>query len=120
MRTIKVPKHLLVIAEREAQKSNVARSQMSALILSSNYRHVVAMSHNIRFLGGIKWTLHAEERLLVKHRSKFNTIVVYRSNGRKTSKPCPRCMRLLKEAGVNRVIYFDGREWIAANVKKMN
>ncbi len=119
MRPAKIHKNLLTLADKEARKSNVVRSKMSALALSANYRHVIADSHNIRIMNGKKWTLHAEERLLVKHRISFNTVLVYRANGCGTSKPCSRCARLLNEAGVSRVIYFDGKQWILINVDRL-
>lgn len=116
MRPVKVHNKLLEIASKEAINGNVQRSKMSALALSPSHRRILAKSHNTRTMGSTQWTLHAEERLLAKCREYIDTILVYRENGSGTSKPCERCARLIKEAGVKRVIYFDGNKWVTENV----
>lgn len=51
---------------------------------------------------------HAEARAVRPHGDyRGATAVVVRTNGRKTSKPCPHCAEKLKRAGVSYCVYTD-------------
>lgn len=114
MRNVNVQTALLHLADNEALKTDVKRSKMSALAFSKNGT-LISKTHNVRVYGmKQKWTIHAEERLVAKYRGSIHTILVFRSNGAGTSKPCPRCRQLIQESGVRKVIYFDGKNWISA------
>jgi len=106
---------VLEIAIEEALKSEVKRSKHSALGLDSRLRNVLSRTHNTRVFGyKNKWTLHAEERLLAKIREPLHTMLICRVMGNRSfgnSKPCPRCMQLLQESGVKRVIFWQGGVW---------
>ena len=114
---MKILNHLLSIAQNEAIKSDVRRSQMSCLALNSSQTGVISKSHNAKIHGyENKWTLHAEERVLAKYRGRIDTLLIYRANGSHKSKPCIRCRRLIEEAGIKRIIYFDGNKWIMERI----
>jgi pyrimidine deaminase RibD-like protein len=50
---------------------------------------------------------HAEVRALRPHLDCTNsTVYVMRSNGR-VSKPCPKCMKILKKSGVKKAVYIN-------------
>jgi deoxycytidylate deaminase len=114
---MKVKEYLLSIATDEANKSDVRRSQMSCLALNAGQTGIISKSHNAKIHGyENKWTLHAEERVIAKYRGKIDTILVLRANGNRKSKPCPRCRRMIEEAGIKRVIYFDGDKWLLERI----
>ena len=120
MKLIKLPVHLLAILEKEAGHSNVDRSKMAAAVLAPDWLHLISKTHNIRIYGKkTKWTLHAEERLMLKHRGNVDTVIVYRANGSGTSKPCYRCTYAMRAAGVKKVIYNDGVNWVTEKTSKL-
>ena len=117
MRPIRIHKHLLSIARHESFKGDVIRSKMSALAISNDHRRILAQAHNKKVLGQSYWTLHAEERLLSRCREVIETILIYRANGCGSSRPCPKCYQLIKDSGVKRIIYNDGKQWLSELVK---
>lgn len=57
-------------------------------------------------------TIHAEQRALIKARTDVRGATLYsaHANGRKLGKPCRMCRSLMKEAGISKVVYFNGIE----------
>jgi len=112
MRQIDIPQKIIDIARKEAEKSNVRRAKVSALVLDKKLRHIIAKAHNTLCMdNSTKFTIHAEEAVILKTRRDLNnlTIFVYRRKkiGAGTSKPCCKCAKLLEIAGTKRVIYMD-------------
>lgn len=61
-----------------------------------------------------KWkkkTLHAEQRVLIRlgAGAKGATLYSARFHEQSISKPCEMCSELLREAGIHKVVYSDGR-----------
>lgn len=108
-----MPSCVLSSLSRSAGFSNVRRSQMSAGIMGTKV--VYSVQHNVRIDGQKKWTIHAEERLLAKKNCRGRTISVFRLNGSGSSKPCRRCLCLLKDADVKKVIFYANGNWFASS-----
>jgi deoxycytidylate deaminase len=111
---IKITNKIIKKAKMIALKSNQKKSKMSALLLSKNK---IIGAQNYNCIGGIKWSIHAEEHLIIKAAKlgislKRSTVLIYRINGSGESKPCPKCRDLLIKAGVKNIIYYDGKQFI--------
>lgn len=104
-----IRRKILEIASEECMRSNVKRAKMAALVLTNDLNGVDVKTHNTKVYGQKRFTIHAEERLVAKCRYSFDTILVCRLKkiGFGNSKPCEKCMKILKEAGVSTVIYFN-------------
>lgn len=95
--------------------STVRRSKM----IAADFEYPFWSATNARIEGeywrGSKiYTIHAEERLLAKMRRPIRKVIVVRRMADGTagnSRPCERCMHLLKEASVSCVVYKDGMSW---------
>jgi cytidine deaminase len=95
---------------RIAGYGNVKRAKVSAIAFSGSGQ-MIAAAHNKRFCGAKnKWTLHAEESLILKleklkafRRYKNITILVMRvcSYGIAMAKPCKNCQKILDKYDVN-------------------
>ena len=112
---IKISPNILAEARKEALKGNVKRGKVSALALSPSMNRIICKIHNAKVMGHKnRWTLHAEERLLLRFRGKVPVMLVYRAkkDGPGNSKPCYKCMRLIEEASVKRIIFFQDGEWL--------
>jgi hypothetical protein len=103
-------------AEKEARKSCVKRARISALALDRRGVNIIGLYYN-RYIYGLprKWTIHAEEGLMLRVRKPVHKVLVCRSKhvGFGTSRPCRMCMAKLCEAGVSRVLYHDGKGWVS-------
>jgi len=99
-----------------AKKSNVLRSKLGCCLFTSAGR-IVAFTNNTKIYGiDGKFTIHAEERLIVKalrlgagRYDADRILVVHFMRGTQClgmAKPCPRCEYLLKRAGF-KVWYSD-------------
>ena len=98
---------------KEAQKSDVTRGRVGAVIFT-NSGHIVTSAHNAVCMGHTKkFTIHAERFLLAKIArmkivkrfgvSKLNILVVrYKPSSKyaANAKPCEECQFYLKEAGI--------------------
>lgn len=116
MKTISVNPEILQLAEKSARDSDVLRSKMCAIALSKNGQ-ILHKTCNVRIFGmKNKWTIHAEERVIARFRYPIHCIVIYRLNGNQTSKPCSKCMALIREAQVRKIVYFNGQNWIQEKV----
>ncbi len=56
---------------------------------------------------------HAEERALRPHRNfEGATLYVIRLDGKKVSRPCYHCTRLILKSNISHVVFFDGDDWV--------
>jgi len=104
--------NLFNIARAEAEKSNCQKAKVSAILTDYRLRTIYAKNHNRNYYGSdIKFSIHAEEGLIASYRKGFDNkiLFVYRrkASGIGTSKPCEKCMQLIKESGVRCIMYFD-------------
>ena len=114
MRTKKISSKIVDLLNQISLYSNVKRAKMSAALFFN--KGIKFPQHNVRIDGHKNWTIHAEERLLTKFNCSGSKIIVFRSNGDKSSKPCRKCIELLKMADVKKVIFFDlNGSWIEAS-----
>lgn len=109
---------ILKIARKEAEKSDVVRAKLSALLIDEK-GHVVCRAFNYKRdldKSQGKFTVHAEEALIAKWRQSFKgyTLFVYRrmAKGFGMARPCPKCQELLKKADVKEIYYttYEGFE----------
>ena len=112
MRNIHLPQRIISLAREEAEKSNVKRAKVSALVLDKQLRHVFAKAHNLICMSDSRrFTIHAEEAVVLKTRKELKdyVLLVYRRKkvGDGTSKPCKKCRKLIEIAGVKKVIYLN-------------
>lgn len=119
MKIIDIPDRILEIALLESKKTNVKKGRVSALALDSwNVRH---KAHNVKILGHKSiFSIHAENRLISKYRGTIDTLLIYRNINHKDcaiSRPCSKCMYLIKEAGIKFIIYYDGMNWIKEKIR---
>lgn len=87
------------LAYRIAQKSNHKDHKLGAVLVSGGRILGCACNHS-------KWGACAERRCLRKNRYEGGTLYVVRSNGG-CSKPCQRCWRVIKRAGIKEVVYIS-------------
>ena len=102
------------IKERVARESDVKRHKHGAVIIGSS-GHIISSGSNIRLsdASGVRFSIHAEELALLRALRKTRddrpeTIICIRSNSDGTygiSRPCTRCDKLIREAGIKEVIH---------------
>jgi len=111
-------------AWKEAQKSNVVRGRVGA-VLFTNSGNMITSAHNSIMMGhGKNFTVHAERYLLAKiarmkifkrfSGEKLNILVLrYKISSKYAAlaKPCDECQFYLKEANV-RIFYSDEKGFI--------
>jgi len=120
LKTIKVPERVLKIALEESKKTNIKKARLSALSIDKKFC-VLFKTHNIKLIGRHNcFSIHAEHRLITKYRSDINTILVFRNVRHlfaADSRPCKRCMFLIREAGIKNVIFFENGFWYKGKVR---
>ena len=108
---------MINVAYKTAQKSTFERHRLGSVIVRG-HRVLASGSNSIRYSKEIgKSTLHAEEAAIIQMlKSRRQHLLVgadiyvtrVRPNGSVgLSKPCPRCMELIRSVGINRVYYTD-------------
>ena len=105
---------LLKIQGRVARESDVKRHKHGAIIISKSGR-LIASGSNVRLNdpSGLRFSIHAEELALSRAVRKAGadraeTIICARFNSDGTyglSRPCPRCDKLIREAGIKEIIH---------------
>jgi tRNA(Arg) A34 adenosine deaminase TadA len=112
-------------AARAKAADSDMRKPMSALLLRKN--EVICEANNYRVWGfQEKFSIHAEEALIslcAKKGIKTSgcTVFVYRKRAKNingTSRPCIKCMEILKKAGIKQIIYFNGDNFMVEGIKK--
>ena len=103
---------LFNVARQEASKSNCKKAQVSAIITDYKLRQIYAKDHNRNFYGSkSKFSIHAEEGLLSSWRKPLDNKVLFvyrkKATGIGTSRPCDKCMKLIKLARIGHIMYFD-------------
>lgn len=103
---------LFNIARLEAEKSNCKKAKVSAILTDYRLRTIYAKDHNRNYYGSdIKFSIHAEEALVSSWRKSFDNKILFiyrkRANGIGISKPCNRCMELIRKAKIRYIMYFD-------------
>lgn len=94
-------KRYLRLANKTATESKHQQHFMACVVVKGGA--VLAMEAN-----GEAGRGHAEARALRPHRDfRGSTVYIVRLNGKKTSKPCPGCTKIIKEAGVASVVFTD-------------
>lgn len=122
--------NMLNFADKIAKKSSLAKQKMSAILV--NNKNPVPYLYGFNYYLDKscykqKFSIHAEEELILNAAKKGiclhgSTILVYRktdNNEFGVSKPCHICHAKLIKAGVRNVIYYDGENWVKANLKKL-
>ena len=116
MKKVKIHNSILKIAKAEAEKSNVIRAKLSALLVDPKINQIYGKAHNKQFIGSkYFFSLHAEEMLILKTIGRFKedisnfSVLIYRKKKRDygTSKPCPKCRKKLELVGIKNIIYYD-------------
>lgn len=100
-----------------AKKGDVKRAKMIAVGFLRGV--AIASAVNRRIDGHpTKFTLHAEERLCLKWYRKLDSILVLRvkEKGLGNSKPCKRCMALIRASGIKKVTYWENGRRIVRKV----
>lgn len=87
------------LAMRLTKKSSHKKHKMAAVVISGG--RVLSIAANTQDWGG-----HAELRALRNINCKGGIIIVARSNGR-CSKPCKKCLQLIRESGLAKMVYID-------------
>jgi diaminohydroxyphosphoribosylaminopyrimidine deaminase/5-amino-6-(5-phosphoribosylamino)uracil reductase len=88
------------IAEKVAQQSNHPQHKLGCVIVKGG--KVISKAANNSPGRG-----HAEQRAVRPHNNFVGCCAyVARINGKKTSMPCPKCMEVLKKAGIKTVIFY--------------
>lgn len=125
---IKFNSNVLEILEKEAKKSDVVRSKMSAIVIDSKNKTpfiLKAYNHHI-FMNIHKapFSIHAEEHLILKAARygfslKNSSIAIYKiqNKTKPTSRPCPMCMIKLQNAGVRWIYYLSNGEWAKEKIQ---
>lgn len=114
-RVVKIPQKIINIALNESLKTNIKKGRLSCLVLGKKW-NILYKTHNIRLSGNkTKFSIHAEERAIIKYRNKINTMMIFRNTQYKnaaSSKPCNKCMLRIQQAGVKYIIYFENNKWV--------
>jgi len=95
------------LAYKTALKSNHEKHRMGAVIVQGG--RVISHSPNghSRRWGLEKFSRHAEARALSRLEClEGATIIVARVNGL-MSRPCPACLKLIKKAGISKIVFAD-------------
>lgn len=99
------------LAFKEAKKGRHRQHKVGAVVIRGG--KVVSKAYNISRPFGIdNCGFHAEERALREDRNfKGSTIIVVRSNLNFNiaglSKPCDKCMKVIRAKGVKKICYLD-------------
>jgi pyrimidine deaminase RibD-like protein len=94
-------KKFIRLANKEAASSKHEQHMMACVVVRGGA--ILSMEAN-----GAAGRGHAEARAIRPHGDyKGATAYIVRLNGRRTSKPCPGCTKILKEAGVAAVVFTD-------------
>lgn len=119
MSMVKVPKHIIEILDKTASRSNQRTSKMAAIFVDENWNvYCRAFNYNLPRTAAGRFSVHAEEHLLVKWRGTALIMVIYRKVKKNFvySRPCPLCMDLIKKATVPYIIYQEASLWIKEKV----
>lgn len=120
---------MLNFAKKISQKSSLIKQKMSAVLI--NKKNPVTYLYGFNYYLNkesykCKFSIHAEEDLLINAAKKGicvkgTTILIYRhmEDGYGNSKPCHVCHSKLIKAGVKNVIFYDGTDWVRANLKQL-
>jgi len=118
---INIPEKIIKIALNESLKTNIKKGRLSCLVLGKKW-NILCKTYNIRLSGNkTKFSIHAEERVMIKYRNKINTMMIFRNTQYKnpaSSKPCNKCMFKIRQAGVKNIIYFENNKWIKERIRK--
>ena len=110
-------KHIIQISRQQSRRSDVERARLSAIILTQS-GEILAKACNMTCRGHMpKLTIHAEEMVILKANRKrifqrYDNLQIFvarfRRNGSQAiSKPCPKCLYLIKKLGIEYMIYFN-------------
>lgn len=120
---------ILLRAKKEALKSNQRTHKMSAMVLSDKKAYSMLRSYNQNIfdarMNNGKRSIHAEENLIAKAAKRGMklhgvTVLVYRYkrsvDGPGTSEPCPKCRIMLTKAGVRKIVFYSGSDWVIKRI----
>jgi len=110
-------------AVKAAAESEHHRYRVGAAVVCSG--RVVAAPNRFRNMPDVapytEQSVHAEVRAILRapHNGRGGTLYVARLGKRDrllASHPCARCMPLILEVGIKRIVWWDGSSWVSEKV----
>lgn len=102
-RWVKLALKLTQYSKRHQHKMAAVIVRGGSVISSATNSH--AIEH-----GTWSYSKHAEARAIHPHQDMSGGTIVIAREGNRMSKPCPKCMELIRKAGISKIVYsnWDG------------
>lgn len=98
-------KKWIKLALKIAEQSSHNKYRMGAVIVSGG--RVLSSASNFGRLGHKNYCGHAEARAIRKAGNCVGATIIICRIGMGISKPCSRCMRIIQNAKIDNIVYFN-------------